>query len=160
MANRQLIEYVKEQLSHRMDINNLRSLLLQQGWLAEDIEEAIAEAYAELQARTHKHHHINFLGVAIAGIIVAILVVALLLVIFKETEPEPITPVIETPVNTTPQEPWEFCAAEPLDEDKDACYLALNREQLDFDCDSLTIEDERASCNRGKEQAILEAYYA
>ena len=161
MANRQLVDYIKEQLSHKMDVNSLRTLLTTQGWLAEDVEDAIAQAYSERQAGTHQGHHVNFVRVAIIGIILAILIVALLLVLFKQTAP----PVTETPTTTSQNQTapvqsltgWERCAAIADSVQKDTCYVALNKE-ADYDCDSLPDQGERTACNRAKEQVILEAY--
>ncbi len=161
MANKQLVEYVKEQLSHKMNINQLRTVLINEGWSQTDIESAITEVHDKSHHHNKKDHHTNFLAVAVLGIIVLILGGALFLVVFKDPtsiQPPPITP--PTQINPPIQQltGWSVCATEVDSVGKDSCYQKLNIEDELFDCDVIEESDERGFCYRAKETVLLQNY--
>lgn len=162
MANRQLVDYVKEQLSHGVNIDQVRTLLIQQGWSQADVESAIDEAYGQHKSRAHKEHGTHFLGIAIAAIVVLILAVALFLIVFKQTEPDVVpqpVPIVEVP-RPPPVElsGWKVCAYERDSTAKDVCYQELNLQEDNYDCDIIDVKEERSFCYRAKETVILQRY--
>lgn len=161
MANRQLVDYIREQLTHKMDINQLRTILLKEGWAQPDIEAAISEVYAAAPSRAHKEHHTHYVALAVSGIVVVVLAVALFIIVFKGSNqpviPEPTTPVPERGVQELTG--WAVCQQEMDSEAKNACYERLNAEE-DYDCSKITNGIERNFCLRAKETIILQTYAA
>ncbi|MFP4524565.1 MAG: hypothetical protein ACLFO2_04630 [Candidatus Woesearchaeota archaeon] len=161
MANRQLVQYIKEQLNHKMSPERLRNVLLQQGWAGPDIEAAMEEARVETQKADRRRHHTNHVGLAISGIVVLILIAALLIIVFdqdgSDTDPAP-----QQPVNPETSEPslsgWKVCSHEDDSMAKHNCYYDLNSQNLEFDCDQISDETERDYCYRAKEDVLLERY--
>ncbi|MBN1275357.1 hypothetical protein JXA12_03625 [Candidatus Woesearchaeota archaeon] len=158
MANRQLVAYVKEQLAHKMDVNAIRTLLLQQGWSQEDVEAAVEEAYRSSRQRTHREHHTNFVAVAVAGVVVVILAVALFLVAFREQKPDPEVPLIVPNPPDDRLTGWAVCAHEEDSVAKHACYYDLNDEEELYDCYAIDDPKERGFCLRATEAVLLERY--
>ena len=166
MANRQLVDYIKEQLSHGFSLDQVRTLLVQQGWSEADVQAAVQEAYAQHQGRTRREHHTHFLGVAIAAIIVLILGVALFLMVSKQTQPD----VVPQPLPSLPSEPssphpadlsgWHACQHEQDSTAKDTCYKELNLQEDNYDCDLIEDDVERGFCYRAKESVLLKRYAA
>lgn len=162
MANRQLVDYVKEQLSHGVNVNQVRTLLIQQGWSQPDVEAAVDEAYGQHKKRTYQKHHTHFLGVAIAAIVVLILGVALFLIVFKQTEPI-VVPQPQPPIDVPRPIPvelsgWQACQYEQDSIAKDTCYQELNLQEDNYDCDTINDDIERSFCYRAKETVILQRY--
>ncbi len=161
MANRQLVEYLKEQLAHKADINTLRTMALQQGWAPKDVEEAIKEAYSGIRKKTHADHHTHFPAVAIAAVVLVVLMGALFMVFFRQTDPikDPIDPTNPVIIPDVPVElsGWEECQAEDDSVLKDACYQKLNRD-AEFECDIVSDDEEQGVCYRAKEAVLLQAY--
>lgn len=170
MANPQLVDYIKAQLAHGFDINQLRTILVQQGWQAADIEMAIAEVYGAKAGENHKEHHTHFVGVAIFAIILIIAGVAVFLFVLDKTEPE-----IKIPIPDEPDEPgelpdpvilpkpndltgWSLCSYEEDSVAKDTCFIELNKREDNFDCDIIDDNVDRGYCYRAKETVLLEEY--
>ena len=187
MANKQLVEYIKEQLAHKADINQVRTILAQQGWLQQDIEAAIQEAYKKKHEDNIKKHHTNFIAIIILVIIILIITTALFMVVFKNeegtnttTNKEQITSqeqgkTITEPItnhqnkNTINNEEnqakennnlsgWAVCAADKDSEEKNNCYKKLNEENKDYDCDKIKNNEERTFCYRAKELILIQEY--
>lgn len=161
MANRQLVDYVKEQLSHKADINALRTLMLQQGWNIQDVEDAIGEAYSSIKTKTRREHHTHFPAVAVAAIVVVVLAAVLFVTVLRQTEPNggPDLPpdIDDKPVIVQNLSGWQKCQVETDSVLKDACYQKLNRD-AEFDCGGVTDEQERGTCYRAKEAVLLQSY--
>lgn len=166
MANKQLVDYVRGQLTQRASVEQIRTLLLQQGWLPQDVEAAIMEARQQSQVQTHKEHHSHFLVTAIAVIIILGLIFALFVVVFKKTnEPsfiedeEPILlPPKNLPVEEKKDPDWYTCR-ELIDYSaKHACYYDLNFANTTYNCETITNAEEKNACYRGKDQVLLEKY--
>jgi hypothetical protein len=161
MANAQLVAYVKEQYSHKADERQLRTLLLQQGWPADDVEEALHEARGLSMRQDKEQHHTHFLQISIAAAVVVILAVALFVTVFSNPGPVTPTPLPVTPPATSPPTQTltgaALCATHTDSAAKDACYYDLVAEKDDFDCDSLDAS-ERTVCNRARDVVILENY--
>ncbi|MBD3209727.1 hypothetical protein GF367_04930 [Candidatus Woesearchaeota archaeon] len=165
MANKQLVDYIKEQLNHRMDSNSIRTVLIRQGWSAEDVEAAMYEAHNEAHAHNKRHYHTHFVGIAIASVVVIILFVALFLVVFRQTEPASApSPTAQPPLPAVMPPPehqlsgWAVCQAETDGVAKDACYQDLNRNTEHYDCDAIPDNVERGFCYRAKEAVLLQEY--
>lgn len=161
MANRQLVQYIKEQLNHKMSLEQLRNVLLQQGWAGPDIEAAMEAARVETHKRDRQKHQTNHVGLAISGIVVLILIAALLIVVFDNggttVEPAPTQPV--TPEVSEPSlSGWKVCSHEDDSVAKHNCYYDLNSQNVEFDCDKISDETERDFCYRAKEEVLLERY--
>ncbi|MBW2982764.1 hypothetical protein KY327_00500 [Candidatus Woesearchaeota archaeon] len=161
MANRQLVQYIKEQLNHKMSPEQLRNVLLQQGWAGPDIEAAMEAARVETQKGDRRRHHTNHVGLAISGIVVLILLAAILIVVFNQegtsTQHTPRQPL--TPETTEPSlSGWEVCSHEDDSMAKHNCYYDLNSQNVQFDCDKINDETERDYCYRAKEEVLLERY--
>lgn len=161
MANRQLVDYIKEQLAHGVPLNQIQAILLQQGWTAYDVTAAVQEVQQVHTARIHKEHSTHYVGIAIAAIIVIILGLALFLIVFKQTEPEPQVPVEVPPTPVTPPQTltgWEACQIVEDSIAKETCYKELNLKEENYDCDLILDSTERSFCYRAKEAIILAAY--
>ena len=159
MANRQLVAYIKEQLNHRMDINALRTLLLQQGWSQQDVEDAINEAYHAARQRTHREHHTNFVAIAVTAIVLVILIAALFLIAFRDTTPDnPDNPIVVPQIPEPELSGWEACAYEEDSAAKHSCYYDLNAQDESYPCDGIPDNVERGFCYRAKEAVALERY--
>ena len=161
MANKQLVQYIREQLKHRMNPDQLRTTLLQEGWAGPDIEAAIEEARVEVQRGDHKRHHTHYVGLAISGVVVLILLAALLIVVFDPggggAEPQP-TPQDQAEASRPDLTGWEVCKNEDDSMAKHTCYYELNADNKQYDCGSIPDETERDFCYRAKEEVLLEQY--
>jgi len=161
MANQQLVNYIREQLSHHMNESQLRLLLLQQGWSEQDIEAAFNQAYMTITKHNKEQHHTNFVALSITAIIVLSLIGALLIIVFKEQPgpsqplPPPQPPPVQPPNQLTG---WAVCAQKDDSLAKDLCYQQLNAENELFDCDVIENPDERSFCYRAKEAVLLKRY--
>ena len=159
MPNRQLTEYVQTQLAQKMDLGQLRSVLLGEGWSQEDIEAAIKEAYASKSRSAHKAHHINFVAVAVLAVLVLILGVSLFLIVFANNN-EPNTPVNPQPPGLPPPNQvtgWVTCSHISSGEEKQACYKELNEEKI-IDCMAIDDSIEQQFCFRAQEDVLLSRY--
>ncbi len=176
MANKQLVTYIREQLSHKADINQLRLLLATQGWSQADVEDAINEVYSGSKTHNVKSHHTNFVAVTVLAIIVLMLGAGLFMVVFKETdvstrptssiEPpktSPSTPIGPRPTEAAPPSSlsgWAVCAADKDSEEKHDCYYKINKDDVDYNCDEISDKVERSFCYRAKEAVLIEEYNA
>lgn len=158
MPNRQLVDYVREQLSHGMDLAQLRSVLLNEGWSAQDVETAIQNYYQKNKSSTHKTHHTNFVAVSILVVVILIVGVSLFLTVFNNPEPSinpgPQPPAINPPNQVTG---WVVCADISQSEEKHACYVAENKKDL-IDCMAIKDSIEQQFCFRGQEEVLLARY--
>ena len=158
MPNRQLVDYVREQLSHGMDLAQLRSVLLSEGWSAEDVETAINAAYKNTSRSTHKQHHTNFVAVSILAIVVLILGVSVFMIVFNN--PEPTVPPGPNPPPVTPPNHmtgWAVCADIDKSSDKHSCYVTENEKEI-IDCMAIDDAIEQQFCFRGQEEVLLARY--
>lgn len=158
MPNRQLVDYVQEQLSHGMDVGQLRSVLLAEGWSSQDIETAIQTHYKNAKSATHAQHHTNFVAVSVLVLVVLIIGVSLFLTVFNNPEPSvnpgPQPPAINPPNHVTG---WATCEDISGSEEKHACYVAQNENEL-IDCMAIEDSIEQQFCFRGQEEVLLARY--
>lgn len=166
MANRQLVDYVRAQMAQRASIDQIRTILLQQGWMSQDVEVAIMEARQQSHGSNKQEHHTNFLVAAISVIIILGLLFGLLVVVFKKsTEPviigedKQVEGAKTLPVEEQKEEPAWYVCRELLDYGtKHACYYDLNFADPKYECDMIPDTEELHACYRGKEQVLLLQY--
>lgn len=169
MANRQLVDYIRAQRMQRASTEQIRTILLQQGWMSQDVEAAILEADQQTRTTTHKEHHMNFLVVTISIIIILGLIFALFITVFKDGQKptkylgEKKEDNVKEEVKTLPLEKkedpkWYVCKELVDYAAKNACYYDINFLDNTYDCDEINVPEEKNACYRGKNQVLLEQY--
>lgn len=159
MANKQLVDYVVEQMSHKTDLNQVRTILTNQGWAGSDVEEAIMEAYAKKKKHNHQKHGTNFTAIAVSLVVIVVLGIALLMTVYSNEGgvDEPITAPTIVPEVSVPAElsGWELCSLVADSVEKDACYQEINEENVEFNCYQIADSVEKNFCFRAKEVVLL-----
>lgn len=160
MANKQLVQYIKEQLSHKMSIDAIRTVLHNQGWMENDIQEAIQVATQRKHKQNIKEHHSHFLAVSALSVIAILLAGGLFISVFNDQPTVPVPDQIPPKPIHIPAElsGVDICFDKIDSAQKDLCYQEINQQDEEFDCASISEDAERSYCFRAKEFVLLSKY--
>ena len=139
--DKQLVDFVREQVKHGVKPEVLRYNLENKGWNKQEVNEALREAHAY-----------NNRNLAVIGI--SVVVVAFLALILISLTNKTVVPDVQSPVpGNDGVSSLGNCASIIDGDEKNSCYIGLV--QKDYDCEELTDDVERTFCFRALEYSLI-----